>query len=78
MSVSKELAAAIKGTSPEIREYIAALRAENSRLVKQMAKVEAQLTTAGSMIAEYKKGNSPNPLHHMSDEELLKIAKGEE
>lgn len=78
MNASKELEAALRAAAPEIREYVTALQKENLRLVKQTAKAEAQLTTANSMIEEYKKGKTPNPLDYMSDEKLMKIAKGEE
>lgn len=76
MCTSKDLESALKDADPEIREYVTALQAENSRLVKNVAKAEAKLTTANSMIEEYKKGKTPNPINYMSDEELMNIAKG--
>ncbi len=77
MKASKELEAALKAVDPEIIHYVSALQAENLRLVKKISKTEALLTTANSMIEEYKKGKTPDPLVYMSDQELMDIAKGE-
>ena len=77
MNTSKELNALLKQSSPEIQHYVAALQAENLRLVKYAAKVEAQLTTANSMIDAYKQGETPNPAHYMTDAELMEVAKGD-
>ena len=76
MSASKELEAEVSATSSSIQHYVKALQAENSRLVKQLAKLEAQLTTANSMVEGLKEGKTPNPVHSMTDAELMEIAKG--
>lgn len=76
MSASSDLEKMISKTSPEVQAYVKELQAENSRLVKRVAKAEAQLTTANSMIEQYKLGKTPNPHHYLSDAELIEIAKG--
>ncbi len=75
MPISKELEKQLKETSPEIQQYVSALQAENLRLVKRVANVEAKLTTANSMIEVYKKGKIPDERHFISDEELIEIIK---
>ena len=71
MSPSKDLDAMLKQSSPDVQRYVTALQAENLRLAKQLAKTEAHLTTANSMIEVLKQGKIPNPAHYMSADELI-------
>ena len=75
MSTSKELENLLRQASPDVQQYVASLQSENLRLAKQLAKTEATLTTANSMLEVYKQGKTPNPVHYMSTEELMEIAR---
>ena len=76
MNASKELENLLKQANVDVQQYVASLRSENLRLVKQLAKTEAALTTANSMLEVFQQGKTPNPVHYMSTEELMEIAKG--
>lgn len=76
MSVSKELKASLKLASLDVQNYVIELQAENSRLAKQLAKLEAQLTTAHSVAEAAKRGETVRPTSHLNDDELMQIAKG--
>jgi TnpA family transposase len=76
MSASNDFESTLKSADQAVQEYVKALQSENLKLVKKVAKAEAQLTTANAMIEELKKGRTPNPLDYMSDQELMEIANG--
>ena len=78
MTVSKELSDLLKVTAPEVQQYVSSLQAENLRLAKRIGKLEAELTTSASMLEAAKRGEPIRPMSHLSDEELERIAKGEE
>ena len=52
---SRELAAKLKASDPQVQQYAAALKAENLKLQKQIAKLEAQNVSAHNRIAVLEK-----------------------
>ena len=76
MTVTKELDTLISQADPLVKHYIAALKSENLRMVKQVAKIAAEITTANSTIASMKRGETERMVcPEISDAELAAIAK---
>ena len=76
MKHSKELAALLKKANPHVRMYVSALEGENERLAKWIAGLEAKYVTAQNKITAYRSGKAPDSPDQMTDEELVRIAKG--
>ncbi|HTX22653.1 MAG TPA: hypothetical protein VMD27_12470 [Candidatus Aquilonibacter sp.] len=76
MKHSKELTTLIAKANVHVRSYVAELENENAKLVKRLAEIEAKYVTAQNKIEVYQSGKNPESVIEMTDQELMRIAKG--
>lgn len=74
MGIAQVLSDLLKAASPECREYVVSLQAENLRLVMRCSKLEAELAKSDKVAGEAKRAK-PNGRNASLGHQELQLAK---